>query len=734
MNANRISLMAGVGMALAAVGAAGAHPTLFPARQFPTSGLVRSFHVADINQDGVPDVVNLVLDGVEVSYGKGDGTLSDPVLLAPGATGGSIAIADFNANGAPDIAVRLIVDDAPVYQILVNDGFGGFEEWALLEAGSEDAQLLGVDLTGSGAADLVAASTSDAALIVHRNLGGGQFADPQTVPLDLTRPPVNLAAGDFNGSGAPDIALADTDAGRVILYGNDGAGNLALESILQLDGLTGNVVVGDFDGDGRDDLAVGTLDDVGAVHVFLQRDSAFQQSVYPVGSLRDSSLPIIAAADVDGDGRLDLVASNWVPREATFAVLRNRGDGRFASAVLHEFGVVPFRLALADVDGDGAPDVITATNFSGPWINVFRNRGDGAFVAPIAPRTAHLPQARLWRVAAGDLSGNGIDDLVVANLSGPLQVLHALGGGAFSDPLVLPVGLALRDVAVGDVTGDGHLDLIAVGASGSQALLRDSDGFQPGTVQSIGGVWVFAADFNNDGRMDFLSNFVVALSNGDGTFTQSQSLGPCNTRNPAIGDVNGNGFPDIVAVCGGTLHVWINNGDGTFPPPRTYPGGQPEGRVALGDLNGNGRLDAVIAGDDGVTLLAGGGDGKFSVVGHLDNERTHAIRLRIADIDGDGRPDIVELNDGAFSSWPSGLRIRLNEGGWRFSEPQRFAAGPLALALALGDLTGDGRIDVAVANDVLGESRRYQRLLVYPNQVVQPAEMIRPLRAAPRGR
>lgn len=728
MRATRLILIAGIGIVFVSVGLAGTHPTLFPARQFATIGSgPRADRVADFNQDGYDDVVIISWSGVEVHFGTPDGGLSDPLMVAPGAWNWGVGVADFDADGFLDIAAATHFSGEARIRIFLNDQLGGFEEVGHVEAETNSTSVLAVDLDGDGHADLVTSSADYGSVLVYRGMGGGQFAAPESVPTGASSYSPNFVSGDFTGNGAPDIVLSDDAEQRMILLGNDGAGNLSATTSFDLDVPIGNLVTANFDGDGKADLAVSTGGEHAAVQVFLQRNSAFEQHVYPVSLLRGGGVREIFAADVDGDGWPDLVAANWPQTELTVAVLRNLRNGRFASAVHYHAPTNPVGLAVADLDGDGAPEIIVGTN-SRPWATVLKNAGDGSFIAPIAPRTASLSQ-RLWRVAAGDLTGNGIDDVAVGSLNGPVQILPSLGGGAFGDPVVLPVDLSLRDVAVGDVTGDGELDLIAVGAPGSQALLRNGGGFQPGPVQNMGRAWVFAADFNNNGRSDFMSDYDVALSNGDGTFTLSQNLGICDSRFPAIGDVNGDGILDIVAVCG-PLRVWLGNGDGTFQPPRNYEGGQSNARVGLADLNGSGFLDTVIAGEFSVTLLEGSGDGKFSIVRDLEVGGGPVQRLLITDMNDNGRPDIVVLKQHGVTQ-PATVRVWLNEGDWRFSEPQQYGAGPQALDFALGDLTGDGRPDLAIVNDA--QAPVYRRVLVLPNQLTRPGGKPEPLPSQPRG-
>jgi hypothetical protein len=316
-----------------------------------------------------------------------------------------------------------------------------------------------------------------------------------------------------------------------------------------------------------------------------------------------------------------------------------------------------------------------------------------------------------YSVAIADLRGNGTLDVVATNYcqtggqdscqgAGEVAVLLGNGDGTFQPAVIYGTGAYdALSIAVGDVNGDGIPDLIT--ASPCQdacteygvlsVLLGNGDGtFRPATTYSSAGVWTYSvavSDLRGNGALDLVATNTgfegepgsvgVLLGNGDGTFQPAVSYdaGGYIPASVAIGDVNGNGIPDLVAAnscsvggCNlgsgrdGGAGVLLGNGDGTFQPAVVYDsGGEFADSVALGDLRGNGILDVVIAnqwadswggwkhGEIGVLL--GDGDGTLQpavpYAAH-GNGGTGASflepgigSLAIADVNGDGIPDVV---------------------------------------------------------------------------------------------
>ncbi len=346
-------------------------------------------------------------------------------------------------------------------------------------------------------------------------------------------------------------------------------------------------------------------------------------------------------------------------------------------------------------------------------------------------------------VAVGDVNGDGKLDLVVANgyadntyTNGAVSVLLGNGDGTFQAPVSYGSGgVDAVSVAVADVNGDGKLDLVVANqcidvncANGSvSVLLGNGDGtFQPAVSYGSGGQTadsVAIGDVNGDGKPDLVvanqcassnsctnGTVAVLLGNGDGTFQTAVSYGSGGqtANSVAIGDVNGDGKPDLVVAnqcassnscTNGTVAVLLGNGDGTFQAAVSYWSGGVGGAysVTVGDVNGDGKPDLVVANqcyDDtctngGVSVLLGNGDGTFQAAvctPTLQLFLGEVQPLALADFDGDGKLDVAS-GGGNF--------LLLGNGDGTFQTP--ITLGAVGPGIAAGDFNRDGKPDSAVA-------------------------------------
>jgi|HubBroStandDraft_4_1064222.scaffolds.fasta_scaffold14720_2 hypothetical protein len=368
-------------------------------------------------------------------------------------------------------------------------------------------------------------------------------------------------------------------------------------------------------------------------------------------------------------------------------------------------GYNPYSVAIADVNGDGKLDLIVAneqqskTDPAGS-ISVMLGKGNGTF-HPAVNYSSGGQSA--YSVVVADVNGDGKLDLVVANgclgsncAMGGVGVLLGNGDGTFKKAVTYSSGAASvfgSHVAVGDLNGDGKLDL-AVATTGSGCgngcpsglvgvLLGNGDGtFKKAKMYSTGGFdaigWVEIADVNGDKKPDLVvANYCliecsyppvqgsvgVLLGNGNGTFkaVKTYSSGGDGAISVAVADLNKDGKPDIlVANCGpeacgpgspgGNVGVLIGNGNGTFKPVVNYPAANSPFDVVAADVNGDGKLDIVVSNwgtpnaatnDGAVTVLEGRGNGTFRPAQTFSSGGAEAPSVAVADVNKDGRLDIV---------------------------------------------------------------------------------------------
>jgi hypothetical protein len=288
----------------------------------------------------------------------------------------------------------------------------------------------------------------------------------------------------------------------------------------------------------------------------------------------DSPLGLMFA-DVNLDGNLDALSTD--ADEPVVAVALGNGEGKFGMGpnLVGDCGYATQGLAVADLNGDGIPDVVATELGAGTapgCIAVFLGQGNGEF-APA--REIGSGGISPFSVAVGDLNNDGIPDLVVANWGSPFQgnsgnvsVLLGKGEGTFQPPVSYsnPRLIEPFQVTLADFNGDGNLDLVVV-ATGNKAIFvalgKGNGGFFPPTVyklpENVGPIVV--ADFNGDGKLD-----LAAVSNSP--------------------------QPPFRGVVG----VMLGNGDGTFQPPELFHVDVLPTEIAVGDFNGDGRPDMAVLG------------------------------------------------------------------------------------------------------------------------------------------
>ena len=354
---------------------------------------------------------------------------------------------------------------------------------------------------------------------------------------------------------------------------------------------------------------------------------------------------------------------------ANFSLRSGPPSGAFTPNMDYPTGVAPSGVALGDLRGVGHQDIVVA-NYgravptpTGGGVSVFPGNGDGTFGGKTDYPTAGNPTA----VALGDLRGSGVLDIVVLN--GQISVFLNSGDGTFGSRTDVPTGGGIpAALALADVNGDGKTDVLVVNQTVN--TLEIFLGIGDGTLASPTTLWTgrdpsaFApADLNGDGNLDIVvtnagdDSASVFLGHGDGTFAPRADLRVGSGSQPialAIGDLNGNGTQDmVVASTGGSLRGFLGNGDGTFTLSATIGLRVRSDAIALADLNGDGVLDFITPDYNRNTVVVwfGTGNGFLSVV----NKGEYATggqpqALVLGELSGDGKVDLVSANhDGTAS-------------------------------------------------------------------------------------
>jgi hypothetical protein len=521
----------------------------------------------------------------------------------------------------------------------------------------------------SVAAQVAACKGSGHALGVHKRLDSGA--------VDLAR-----AQDDANAQGETaarsDGPTIDADAGRdTIPFGSDDtATDGAAPDLAAIDGANmGEDSALDADDVGKDGLG--------------NRDAA------------DAAVDS-AAMDTGLDGGQALVCT------------ASRALG--ALPLVDLVTVSPTALAAGDIDGDGKLDLVTAGSNA---VKVVFGAGDGTFGTQVDHTVRNA-----FGIALGDLNRDGLLDVVVANNDDTVTVLLGQGAGKLAPGVVYPVGAAPTSgavaIALGDLNDDGRLDVVTAFSQTSKVgvLLGTGDGKLGASVEYLTGAEPHAlvlGDLNGDGKLDVLTanqihNVSVLLGSGDGKlgartdYAVEETTTEYGPRDLAVGDMNGDKKLDVV-VAAKRCFLLLGHGDGTLAAANDCPMSQPFSAVAVADFNRDGKLDiAASNGSDsfystvGVTL--GNGDGSFAAVADYQTDQSPAL-MAVADLNGDGVADIATANTTNLT-----LSVLLGKGDGTFPSqaPPRYPVNPAGLrSIAAGDFNGDGRPDlVSLTNDASG--------------------------------
>jgi Bacterial Ig-like domain (group 3)/FG-GAP-like repeat len=674
--------------------------------------------IADVNNDGKPDVMiggSQVMGKIGVFLGKGDGTFQPLIVSQFAASGSSFAslgyqfgVADFNADGAMDLAVSDALNS--VVYVLLGNNTGSFTLKGALIGSNAPQKILTGDFNSDGHADIVVLGALSADATVYLGKGDGTFQTGVSYPGPNHITSIFLE--DMDGDGHPDLVTSGFNNTISILHGNSDGTFAAASSGGTSNGGPGTVLVAvfDFNSDGILDLATAGNN---GISILLGKGNLDFSAPVPYSGSPTPTPAVIS--DFNGDGHEDFaeVAPGGI------ALVFGAVAGTLASADVYDLGQGLDSVFIADFNGDTISDIAVNASQMAPLILLGQGKGKFSVGSNIGAGTGTAPISSMF---GGDFNGDGKPDLLITGSGVAGTVFFGNGTGGFASPVDLnvPSTPTFGKAVVGDFNKDGKSDIAAIEYESLDILLGQSNNSFKVSVNNyalISGA-LAAADFNKDGKLDLVISqggpnpLQVWLGNGDGTFKIGQQLAAVNLPDAVVtADLDGDGNIDIIADLGffNLLQVFYGNGDGTFRDAVNVPIDRGYYQIALADMDGDGKPDFVLSDSQVLAVIRNLGNRTFGSEQHF--LAGSIANFAVQDISGDGLPDIIVANgNGPISNGfnASTVTVLINQGAAKTvsgtlsvaPEPSPYAASfsiNLAMA-AVGStsLTPTGTVAISI--------------------------------------
>tara|TARA_R110002072_G_scaffold303129_1_gene494988 strand:+ start:11758 stop:20241 length:8484 start_codon:yes stop_codon:yes gene_type:complete len=669
----------------------------------------RELTAMDFDGDGVLDLAtaNFESDDISILIGRGDGTFQSEFRVNVGTEPESLTAADFNRDGNVDLVVANRQTDS--LSVLLGNGAGGFTAGpdAQVDSFSRTQSVRHGDVNRDGFLDLITTNEFNYVEVLLGN-GNGTFQTGIEVPMGEDAEMALLE--DLTGDGILDLVTVNRFSNDVsIRVGTSDGGDLfGPETRIPVEFDPVMLVAGDWNSDGLLDIAVANRGDLvqfpgggdGSISLILNRGNGVFQSASPDRVLADDAPTTIQIADLNNDGRPEIISANQssTANDGSISVLTGLGNGDFEAVT--QLNVKARSIVVADVNRDGRLDLVSV---NGRDFGLLDARANARATIP-GVVTVHLGLGdnrfqlagsfdvgmNAISIALADFNGDSILDAVTANEfpdgetseNGTLSVLIGNGDGTFRSAISIEAGIGPSSVVAQDIDLDGNIDLAVTnrgesfgpfgqaGAADNRVFVYWGSGdgtFETPQIEHVGNgpKELIAVDLNLDGspelvtvnlgaRGDFFgtNNTISILSasvNSPRQFTATTVTVPQGPTDLVSGDFNRDGNVDL-AVAGSTenlVGVLLGGGDLSFSTPVTIPltaALQPES-LQTADLNGDGFLDLAVANlnSDDVSVLLGVGDGSFVPADQLANLVDQTGPLT-ADVNADGHDDVLSID------------------------------------------------------------------------------------------
>ncbi|GGF04000.1 FG-GAP-like repeat-containing protein [Hymenobacter cavernae] len=672
--------------------------------------------VGDLDGDG--DLDFLTANGgssstrtVSVRLNDGAGNFSGTQQVMVSATASSVVARDVDGDGDLDI---LTANGNHTVSVRLNNGnasFSGSQEVAV----SGSYQVATGDIDADGDLDFVTATfATGGSISIRRNDGAGNFSGNQEITASSV---INVALSDMDGDSDLDLVTADYGQNTVSVRLNDGTGTFGSAQTVAVGTNPYDLAVGDVNGDGSLDILTKPVSGQ-TINVRLNQPISNALAVSFFAPARNARS---APRSTDVVATFNQPLSNTTGTLGSLKVFSAQAGGRKAGTSIVNGGILAFNPTADFKPGETVFSTLTTAAQSGsgtslPKPQVFQfttatSRSAGTFGSGPDVAVGGAPSS----VAAGDVDGDGDLDLLTAHGTGVSVRLND-GAGSFTGNQELTLtGGAPPVIVLGDVDGDGDLDFATTNTTSNSTAsvsIRLNNG--AGTFGAAGpdvptGIRFGSGsnnlalrDIDGDGDLDLLAAYLLSTTGSDGavgvfrnngsaTFTPSQAISiGSSPAGIGVGDIDNDGDLDLLASSASAVNVRLNDGTGTF----ATTGEQVFGNRAalLGDLNTDGYLDFItFDNSNNPGLRLNNGNGTFSVFSAL-SRLTGITDLALGDVDGDGDLDLVDVRPEA-----NGADVYLNNGNLSFTAKPFLPVGLAPTGVALGDVDADGTLDLLAA-------------------------------------
>ena len=698
-----------------------------------------SLAVADLNRDRRLDIVIANSDtdsiGIFLGYGNGSFTRQTTLSTAYDSAPCSIVLKDFDRDQNIDIAVVNRGTDS--FGVFLGYGNGKFRRLTVFSTGarSRPSSIVAADFNHDGHLDIAVVNSATDNIGIFLGYGNGRFRTPLNYLDTLGSNAQSIVVADFNQDNHVDVVVANHDTNDISILIGYGNGSFARPTrhSTGIDSGPLRMTIGDFINTNQSDIAV--VNSVTNKVFILIGYTMMQSDNPPAYSTGNGSLPMqIAMGDFNNDTQMDLaVVSTGTDSVGIFF---GYGNGSFREQVTYSTGnnSSPVSLAVADLDDDGRLDIVIA-NDNSHTIGILYGFENGIFTQMVAYSTEH--SSTLRSVIVNDLNNDGQRDIAFADYgTNSIGMLLGKGNRTFDDVMTFTLGIGARPISivVGDFNDDGRVDMAVAcyGTANVGVLLGSGNGTFSLLTNYFTGEgsrphMINIADLNNDSYLDIIianigaNNVGIFFGFGNGSFAPQMIYSTGPNTSPIwinIADLNNDHILDFAVVNENVnnVGVFLGYGNGSFGDQTTYPTGTASSpnAMVINDFNGDNRLDIAVVNSvaNNVALLFGhpaaglSDQAKPILLGEyyadfLDqvSYRTGAglrrFSVAVGDLNNDKRMDLVVTHSG-----DSSLGIFLGHGNGSFNSEVIYLLeiGSNPQNLIMDDFNGDNLLDIAVTN------------------------------------